>query len=216
MLAPLSKFQEKKEAPLTKMLFISDNLLNEGLGIMYLRAYLKANGHTVHINLLQDHRTLDDVISYGEAYDPDLVGFSVMTPQADTFIPICKLIKERTDKTVIWGGPHSMFMSAEIERYGCVDIICTGDGDKGTPSHSRAPESDVPCFWGEETAQPLLLCASLSPGRADIARQSKKDVKDTCRPSNVTRVPTDIRGRPHRLRCPFHTRSVPFGLQGPI
>lgn len=114
---------------MARILFISDSLLNEGLGIMYLSSVVKQAGHSVDLILLQDYETVSEVITEVENYDPNLVGFSVMTPQANTFLPISQEIKEQTNKTVIWGGPHCMFLSDEIVGYGCVDIVCVGDGE---------------------------------------------------------------------------------------
>jgi hypothetical protein len=65
---------------MARILFISDNILNEGLGIMYLSSYLKANGHDVDLTLLQDYKRFDDLVDYVEEADTDLVGFSAMTP----------------------------------------------------------------------------------------------------------------------------------------
>ncbi|NQU61194.1 MAG: B12-binding domain-containing radical SAM protein [Rhodospirillales bacterium] len=115
---------------MAKILFVSDNFLNEGLGIMYLSSYLKANGHEVDLTLLQDFNRFDKLIDYIEAADPDLVGFSVMTPQVEQFRPVSKLIKEKTTRKVIWGGPHCMFMQEDVMKYGCTDIICMGDGEE--------------------------------------------------------------------------------------
>lgn len=115
---------------MARILFVSDNFLNEGLGIMYLSSYLKANGHDVELTLLQDYKRFDDLIEFVEDYDPDLVGFSVMTPQVEQFRPVSKLIKEKTGRTIAWGGAHCMFMCEDIMKYGCVDIICIGDGEE--------------------------------------------------------------------------------------
>lgn len=115
---------------MAKILFISDNFLNEGLGIMYLSSYLKENGHEVDLTLLYDYKNFDKLIDYVEESNPDVVGFSVMTPQVEQFRPISKLIKEKTGRTIVWGGAHCMFMSEDIMKYGCVDIICIGDGEE--------------------------------------------------------------------------------------
>ena len=72
---------------MARILFVSDNIVNEGLGIMYLSSYLKANGHEVELTLLQDYKQFDDIVKFVEDYDPDLVGFSVMTPQVEQFRP---------------------------------------------------------------------------------------------------------------------------------
>jgi hypothetical protein len=78
---------------MAKILFVSDNFLNEGIGVMYLSSYLKENGHEVDLTLLQDFDRFDKLIDYVEESDPDIVGFSVMTPQVEQFRPVSKMIQ---------------------------------------------------------------------------------------------------------------------------
>ncbi len=115
---------------MAKILFVSDNFTNEGLGIMYLSSYVKTAGHQVELTLLQDYKRFQDLIKFVEDCDPDLVAFSAMTPQAEQFRAISRIIKEQTGRTIIWGGPHCMFMAEDVMKYGCVDIVCTGEGEE--------------------------------------------------------------------------------------
>lgn len=115
---------------MAKILFISDNFLNEGLGIMYLSSYLKEGGHTVELILLSECGTIEILLDYIEKEDPDIIGFSVMTPQVSRFLDTSKIIKERTGRLIIWGGPHCMFMKDNVMSFGCVDIVCVGDGEE--------------------------------------------------------------------------------------
>ena len=115
---------------MSKILFISDNLLNEGLGIMYISSYIKANGHECELLLLSEFNNMDDLVKMVEISKPDLVGFSVMTPQVEQFRAVSRIIKERTELKIIWGGAHCMFMADDVMSYGCVDIICTGEGEE--------------------------------------------------------------------------------------
>lgn len=115
---------------MAKILFVSDNLLNEGLGIMYLSSYVKMAGHKVELLLLADFKSIDQMITSIEEFAPDLVAFSVMTPQAEQFRSVSNIIKKKTGRTIAWGGPHCMFMAEDVMTYGCVDIICTGEGEE--------------------------------------------------------------------------------------
>ena len=115
---------------MARILFISDNLLNEGLGLMYLSSYVKSKGHETDLIMLQDYKDFDEVLAVVNSYDPSLVGFSLMTPQESVFLPITEKIKEQTNKTVVWGGPHCVFMSERIMKHDCVDVICIGDGEE--------------------------------------------------------------------------------------
>ena len=114
---------------MARILFIGDNFVNESLGVMYLSAYLKANGHEVFLTLLSEHRKIDAIIDYVEDVSPDLVAFSVMTPQVEKFRDLSREIKDRTGRTIIWGGSHCMFMFNSVTSYEFLDIICVGDGE---------------------------------------------------------------------------------------
>lgn len=116
---------------MAKILFISDNFVDESLGIMYLSSYLKANGHDAALSLLVENKSNEDLLETIEKENPDLIGFSVMTPQVNMFRPIAKMIKERTGRKIIWGGPHCIFMPHDVIEHGEADIICTGEGEKG-------------------------------------------------------------------------------------
>ncbi|WP_172822804.1 B12-binding domain-containing radical SAM protein [Paramagnetospirillum marisnigri] len=115
---------------MAKILFISDNLLNEGLGIMSLSSYVKAKGHAVDLTMLTDHPTTESVLAHIRASKPDLVGFSVMTPQVEAFRPLTAVIKEKLGLPIIWGGAHCMFMTEQVATYPGIDYICIGEGEE--------------------------------------------------------------------------------------
>ena len=115
---------------MSKILFISDNMLDEGLGIMSLSSYMKANGHGVDFTLLTDFKKIDDLFRYIDKSNPDLIGFSLMTPQVDAFRPITNLIKKHSNRKIIWGGPHCMFMAEDVAKKEAMDFICVGEGEE--------------------------------------------------------------------------------------
>lgn len=137
---------------MAKILFISDNFIDEGLGIMCLSSYLKANGHEVALTLLSQHSDADSLLSFVKNVRPDLVAFSAMTPQVDTFRPITKLIKEHIHAKIIWGGPHCIFMPENAATDKNVDIICTGEGEEALLSlmnrlNTGSDYTDIPGLW---------------------------------------------------------------------
>src|SRR3990167_11191185 len=115
---------------MAKILFISDNFIDESLGIMYLSSYLKANKHEVHLSLLSEYKQIDELLKFIRDTNPDIVGCSVMTPQVDSFRLITKIIKEKTNHKIIWGGAHCMFMPEDVMKNKYVDIICIGEGEE--------------------------------------------------------------------------------------
>ena len=70
---------------MSKILFIQDSIINESIGIMQLSSYLKINGHQVALALLSDHKNFDTLLLEINNFNPDLIGFSVMTPQVPIY-----------------------------------------------------------------------------------------------------------------------------------
>ena len=137
---------------MAKILFISDNLINESLGIMYLSSYLKANNHEVLLTLLSEHKNVEELINLIIKENPSLIGFSVMTPQVSTFRPISKIIKNRLNQKIAWGGAHCTFMPENVTKDDCADIICVGEGEEALLSLMRRIDSgedyvDIPGLW---------------------------------------------------------------------
>lgn len=137
---------------MARILFISDNFINESLGIMYLSSFLKANGHDVRLTLLSEHRKIDSLLNFIKNTSPDLIGFSVMTPQVNVFRHIAKIIKETTERTLIWGGSHCIFMPEEVVKNGYVDIICIGEGEESLLTLMNRIDAhkefdDIPNLW---------------------------------------------------------------------
>lgn len=137
---------------MAKILFISDNFINESLGIMYLSSYLKAHGHRVNLSLLSEYKRIDGLLGFIKDTGPDLIAFSVMTPQVNTFRSITKIIKENTHCRIIWGGPHCIFMPENVLENEDADIICTGEGEEALLTlmnrlDAQEDYSDIPSLW---------------------------------------------------------------------
>ena len=137
---------------MARIQFIVDYVVNESMGIMFLSSYLKANGHEVGLSLLAAHKRVEGVLAEIEAFNPDLVGFSVMTPQASTYERISRVIKEKTGRKIIWGGPHCTFMPEVVAEIGAVDIVCVGEGEEAMLTLMNRLDAgkdyaDVPNLW---------------------------------------------------------------------
>lgn len=137
---------------MARLLFISDNFLNESLGIMYLSAYLKANQQQVKLTLLADHESMTTLVQLIAQEQPDLIGFSVMTPQVETFRPVVEAITREFTIPIIWGGAHCTFMPEQAARENGVKIICVGEGEEAVLElmqriDAHQPYHDVPNLW---------------------------------------------------------------------
>ncbi len=137
---------------MARIQFIVDYVVNESMGIMFLSAYLKAGGHQVGLSLLSGRKGMEGVLAEIEAFDPDLLAFSVMTPQAAMYERVTRALKARTGRKVIWGGPHCTFMPEVVAGIDAVDIVCVGEGEEALLTLMNRLEagkdySDVPNLW---------------------------------------------------------------------
>ena len=102
------------------------NVPTEYMGFMYIAAVLKEAGHTVEIFLetLNESAFLEEVVSY----NPDIVGFSVLTPGKPWTIKVARAIKEKIDAIIKVGNVEAMLGPEIIEEPG-IDIVCRGEGE---------------------------------------------------------------------------------------
>lgn len=104
----------------------AQNLAFEYMGVMYLSAALKKNGHEVEVFLGNGDERLAREIA---EFRPDLLAFSCFTGSEAWCVRMAALVKERVSVKVMLGGPHPTFFP-DIIREKPVDIICRGEGDE--------------------------------------------------------------------------------------
>ncbi len=119
-----------------KVLFIYPNLYSQ-VGFSYaigcLSGMLKAHGHQtslLNINeklapIPSDQELLDRV----RAYEPGLIGFSVVTNQYRYALQVARLLKENTDIPLICGGVHPTMAAEAVLASGAFDYVCVGEGE---------------------------------------------------------------------------------------
>jgi anaerobic magnesium-protoporphyrin IX monomethyl ester cyclase len=102
------------------------------MGILYIAAELQKNGYTVSvidadIDGLTVHETVDRIV----ALKPDLVGFSIMTPQLPAALEASFWIKQlRPDLPVVLGGAHISATHADVlDQSEHVDFLIDGEGE---------------------------------------------------------------------------------------
>jgi radical SAM superfamily enzyme YgiQ (UPF0313 family) len=137
---------------MAKILFFQSNIVNESIGVQCLSSYLKANGHEVELSLLSKHKTFDALLSEVMDFNPHIMGFSVMTPEAEYFQTVTKELKQNTGCTIIWGGAHCIFMPNVVTENSDVDIICIGEGEEALLMLMNRIEAgkdyvDIPGLW---------------------------------------------------------------------
>ena len=125
-----------------KIAFVNDCV--ERLGVEYLSAVLKENGHQVKLfvdpqlfnNVYLRFRWLDRQFDFTEAiikdlteYQPDLIGFSVDTESYQWASRLARSIKARLKTPIIFGGIHPTSVPERVILNQGVDIVCIGEGE---------------------------------------------------------------------------------------
>jgi anaerobic magnesium-protoporphyrin IX monomethyl ester cyclase len=125
-----------------KIAFVNDSC--ERLGVEYISAFLKQQGHEVKLfidlQLFNDenisikyfagffdqkNKIIKDLLEF----KPDLVGISVVTDFYPWALRMAKQIKENIDVPIIFGGIHPSSVPERVINNDCVDMVCVGEGE---------------------------------------------------------------------------------------
>jgi len=120
------------------------------LGLAYLSAALKANGHEVS---LLDFRMLSGWEEYETqllAQKPDFIGVSVHTIELSIALEAAQRAKRLLPhiKTVA-GGPHPTEFPDSVLKNGHFDFVLRGEGEVSLPKLVENPKNFESIFWGE-------------------------------------------------------------------
>jgi anaerobic magnesium-protoporphyrin IX monomethyl ester cyclase len=108
-----------------KVLFVSEYLPQEMLGIMWLSRALKDAGHETRALFLPERGWLQKV----EEYQPDVLCYSVTTGMHLYLAEINRKIKAVLPGALsVFGGPHATFSPEYVETDG-IDAVCRGEGE---------------------------------------------------------------------------------------
>ncbi len=125
-----------------KIAFINDSC--ERLGVEYISAVLKQHGHTVKLfadpQLFDDENFTiaplarffdrqEDLLAQIQAFQPDLIGFSVVTDFYQWACRLARRIKAVMDVPVLFGGIHATSVPEKVLQQDCVDMVCRGEGE---------------------------------------------------------------------------------------
>jgi len=111
-----------------KILFIlNESVMHERIGVMYLSAQLKADGHEVRF-VLAGTLGRDGLNKVFRDYSPHLVGYSAMTGEHLNLVSLNRELKNTFEFISVFGGPHATFFPDLIEEQG-IDAVCVGEGD---------------------------------------------------------------------------------------
>jgi radical SAM superfamily enzyme YgiQ (UPF0313 family) len=114
-----------------KVLFIYPLKEAESLGIECLSAYLKKRGHKTDLILhkKREENFKERLKKRIKKFNPDFIGFSVMTEDYAWACKIARLVKKITDKPVIFGGNHPTSCPEDVLKNNFVDYIVRSEGE---------------------------------------------------------------------------------------
>jgi radical SAM superfamily enzyme YgiQ (UPF0313 family) len=93
---------------------IRDMSFIEPLGIMFLSAIAKQDGHSSSLAIINEEDVLDKI----KHKQPDIVCLSVMSVDAKVFIKLAKEIKHLYPGIIIVvGGPHATFETETVRSW---------------------------------------------------------------------------------------------------
>lgn len=104
------------------------------LGIAYLAALLRANGHEV--DLIEGHAldlNLQQIVDRLKSFGPEYLLFTSITDNFQDTLWWIKEIRQGYDKPVVIGGPHTGVYPRETLSYDCIDYTVIGDGWETLP-----------------------------------------------------------------------------------
>jgi len=120
-----------------KILFVYPNI-NYGtpyafdfhFGVASISALLKSHNHNV-LGMVYGNRTnINELLGKIEYFEPNIVAFSITTPQFSIAKEIMQKVKKNFSAPIIVaGGAHPTLCPEEVIKENSVDIICIGEGE---------------------------------------------------------------------------------------
>ncbi len=99
---------------------------------MYLSSYARRLGWTTDL-LVSDNLSYASILSHIHETRPDILAFSVMSPEYPAIRGLASRLRTDTDCFMLFGGPHPTFCQEIIEEP-FVDALLFGEGDVSFPA----------------------------------------------------------------------------------
>ncbi len=118
-----------------------DNVTAMPMGVYYLGAICKAEGHDVYcVNWSAPNIASKEIVDTLRNFHPDVVGFSIFHGNRWGALDIAACVRELLPKAVIvFGGVGATFLSNFLlHNFACIDVIVMGEGDISFPALLRA------------------------------------------------------------------------------
>lgn len=204
-----------------KIAFLQETV-NQNIGIMYLSAILKARGY--HCELFIRSLERDNFFSAVKAYEPDVLGISVITGSHHWALRTAGRFKAILPKTlVVFGGPHPTYFPQVINE-SMVDVVARGEAELSFPELIQRIDqgkdfSGILGLWVKKNS--CLYRNDLAPLVEDLSSLPHPDHRLYLKYQfykNQTEVPfSTIRGCPFKCTfCYNHAKSNLYQAKGRI
>lgn len=185
---------------MAKLLFLQ-NLEYIFLGPMYISSMVKAQHHSCRLAFGDSLKDFSKII---EGFDPDVIGFSIMTGSHRWAAELAKTIKRNRDVITLFGGAHPTFFPEFIKDEG-VDIICRGEGEEAALEllnkiDARESLTNIKNLWIKENGK--VYTNDLRPLRANLDFYPYPDREIYAQLKS--RIDTSVRHIITSRGCPFH------------
>ena len=113
------------------------------IGIAYIAAVLRENGHDVKVvDAYVNRHTSKEIMDEVEKYAPAVVGMSVLTPSADIVYEISRNIRTLFPHIkIVMGNMHASLFSDEVLTNGYADFVIHREGEIAMPELVKAIEN---------------------------------------------------------------------------
>lgn len=123
-------------------------LISPPMGLMYIVSVLRQSGNyeIKIIDMRLDKLGVEDIVKKFKEFQPDIVGISVFTQEANLMHWIAGRIKEENPRCkIIVGGPHATSYPKEILEDLNIDYVVIGEGERTTVELVKSIEEGKNC-----------------------------------------------------------------------
>jgi len=111
---------------MARVAFCQDVMV-EYMGFMSISAVLKEAGHAVEV-FFDDQAHEDRFLRQLERSQPDVVGFSILTPSVPWALRLARRVKDEIGSITVFGNVHAI-TQPDIINDPAADIVCIGEGE---------------------------------------------------------------------------------------
>jgi len=157
-----------------KILFIVPKIGSQAkwlVGVSFLSAVLKKDRHLVKLLEIEDKKEIDQVNSFIQSYQPEVIGLSANSHQYFYAVEIAKRIKLEFNVPIFLGGVHSTIRPEEVVKEKSFDGICVGEAEDSFLKLVKRIEqkkdyTDVNNFWFKRKG--LIIRNEIAPLLVDL------------------------------------------------